>query len=226
MLYFKRESSYLNGDSFFIGGDGYEAKRADVLPEIQGFLYRIAKPSTHCTSWDFLELWWKAEIKHHPELGKLGDVFQLYDPKPVRNFETAFNILKTVAIPYCGAVAVAFKGLIGGKPAELLAAEQALIDADIAWAKTVGKIHSSLLDCEIDFIQCWGCLSYIAKTYIGEGCWCPVCNASLVDAAAQEERKNALHKRNDAEALVNTFNSEVYPAEHTGTCFLIGGWTE
>lgn len=191
------------------------------LPKVDGIIYRVYDQED--SSENSVKFWWRKQVKTYKELGVLGDTFLLAEEQ-AKDINEALQILQDTAIPYCGATAVAYTGLLGGIPQSVIDAKEAYDNAKAHLEKTVKDTHATIVDAKSKTIGCKKCRSQINRLYIGESCTCPVCSEPLLAETYRKRRDSALKQLTAAEKVWLPFATMEWPAVKPGKCYIVGGY--
>ncbi|MHB1455394.1 MAG: hypothetical protein ACYC0V_00605 [Armatimonadota bacterium] len=185
-------------------------------------IYRIYNPGEHG---DDMQQWWTEQVQQDSELLTLGTEFTMLEGEPIviaSSLENAVDTLKTASVPYCGAVCVAYHGLVRSLRNSVHGLEYRLKITVDKLNKVVESNKKALHSTKSKTIGCKGCKSTIARSYVGDDFECPVCGNIIL---AETYKKALIKARTDVTSAENRLPSEEERYQMVdGICYIIGGW--
>lgn len=187
-------------------------------------VYRICDPGV---DGDDLLKCWDEQVGQEDELKTLGTMFTMTQCEDgslliANDLDDAVEMMKTAAVPYCGAVCVAFHALVKSQRNAVYGFEQRHRVALDKLSKVIENTRKMIHNTKSKTIGCKQCGSTITRSYIGDSFECPVCG----DVILAETYKKALIKaQTDVGIAENNLPSEEDRYEMVnGICYIIGGW--
>lgn len=187
-------------------------------------VYKICDPGT---DGDDLLKWWGEQVQQEDELKTLGTQFTMTQCEDgslliANDLEDAVEIMKTIAVPYCGAVCVAHHALVKSIKNAVYGFEQRHRATLEKLSKVIETTRKMLHTTKSKTIGCKQCKSIITRSYIGDSFECPVCGAVIL---AETYKKALIKAQTDAANAENNMPSEEDRYEMVnGVCYIIGGW--
>ena len=187
-------------------------------------IYKICDPGV---DGDDLQKWWDEQIQQDDEFKTLGSQFamtQLEDGSLLiaNDLEDAINIMRTAAVPYCGAVCVAHHAMVRSVKNAVYGFEQRHRATLEKLSKVIEVTRKMLHTTKSKTIGCKQCKSIITRSYIGDSFECPVCGNIIL---AETYKKALIKAQTDAADAENNLPSEEDRYEMVnGICYIIGGW--
>ena len=176
---------------------------------------------------DDLQKWWDEQVLQEDELKTLGTQFTMTQCEDgslliANDLEDAVNIMKSTAVPYCGAVCVAHHALVKSVKNAVYGFEQRHRATLEKLSRVIEVTRKMLHTTKSKTIGCKQCKSIITRSYIGDSFECPVCGNIIL---AETYKKALIKAQTDATDAESNLPSEEDRYELVnGVCYIIGGW--